>query len=140
MTQQDKIKIFQEIVEITYKNPNNEDLGSAIRKTLESKKALQWWDKRVNVTTFNKKELEVIHAVQNEWQFYNSFGTYYYWHNNTPDGLGPITGDKGWNSYDEDDEEVTYESVAGKNLRVVSKRMIKKLKLCGKFPKDYKFK
>lgn len=115
--------MFQDIVAVAAQNPTSQQLGEQVEQLLKQHKVLQWWENTTNPTKFNKDEQEVINAVKNGWKFYWVDGAIWYWENDIQDGNGP------W----------AMEGNKGKNLRMVSARMINKLKMCGQFPKNYKF-
>jgi len=123
MTQKKQIQLFQEIVNVAHKNPNSAALGDVVKHILKTNDAIEWWESKINPGKFTKDEQAVIHAVNSGWQFYRVDGVTWYWVNDDRDGSGPwANGGHGT-----------------PNLRIVSSRMINKLKACGKFPKNYKF-
>jgi hypothetical protein len=121
MTREDQIELFQEIVQAACQQLSSEEFGNEVLKLLNEHDAFTWWENKINPKKFTKAEQEVIHAIRSGWQFWSVDGAIWYWTNNVRDCNGP------WGSK------------RGKNLRVVSSRMINKLIVCGQFPENYKF-
>lgn len=119
MTQKEQIQIFQQIIVMASNNPSSQEFGDAVMSLLKQHNALEWWEDQVNPKSFTEEEMEVIHAVQSGWQFYNVDGVTWYYMNDIEDGSGP------WANY----------GYGTPNLRIVSSEMINRLRTCGKFPR-----
>jgi|LakMenE18May11ns_1017448.scaffolds.fasta_scaffold9723175_2 hypothetical protein len=122
ITQKDQINLFKEVVKISLNTNDNTKRGELIFNLLQENNAFEWYKKIVKPTTFTAEEVQVIHAINENWKFYRIDGVTFYWLNDIIDGNGPFV-----------------ISNQGKNLRIVSSRLINKMKNYGGFPKNYSF-